>query len=100
METSSDIIESLVEQAESYGKTTIELTKLKSVEISAAVVSVLLTRLTVILAILLFTIFINIGIALLLGDVLGKSYYGFFIIALFYLITAVVFYFFLHGWIR
>jgi O-antigen/teichoic acid export membrane protein len=35
---------------------------------------------------------LSVGIALLLGDLLGKSYYGFFIVAVLYLITGLVIY--------
>jgi len=48
----------------------------------------------------LFVLVFNIGIALWLGELLGKSYYGFFIVAAFYLIAAIVLHFFLLRWIK
>ena len=100
METPSSIIETLVERAELYGKTNYELTKLKSLETTAIVVSSILSRLGVFVMLSLFALFLNIGIALMLGDILGKSYYGFLIVSGFYLIAGIVFYFFLNKWIK
>jgi ABC-type transport system involved in cytochrome bd biosynthesis fused ATPase/permease subunit len=48
----------------------------------------------------LFALVLNIGIALWLGELLGKNYYGFFIVAVFYLLSAIVLHFFLHNWIK
>ena len=100
METSSGTLELLVERIEQYAKTSIELSKLKSIESLAEITSLFISRLSFVLVISLFTIFVNIGIALMLGDLLGKAYYGFFIVAIFYLIAAIVFYFFLTKWIK
>ena len=48
----------------------------------------------------MFILILNIGIALLLGEWFGKSYYGFFIVAAFYLLAGIVLHFFLHKWIK
>jgi hypothetical protein len=100
METPSSIIETLVGRIELYGKTSYELSKLKSLEATTIIVSTLLSKLGFVVMLALFGLFLNVGIALMLGDVLGKSYYGFFIVAGFYLIAGVIFYFFLHRWIK
>jgi membrane-bound ClpP family serine protease len=100
METQASLIESLLQRAEDYGKTTYELSKLKLLETTTIVVPSLAARIIVIIMISLFALILNIGIALLLGELLGKSYYGFFIVAGFYLIVAIVFHFFLHNWIK
>ena len=100
MQTPSSIIETLVERAELYGKTSYELTKLKSLETTTIIASSLLSRLVVIVMVSLFALFLNIGIALMLGDALGKSYYGFLIVSGFYLIAGIVFHFFLNKWIK
>ena len=96
METSSGSVESLFERVESYGKTSYELAKLKSLQATTRVVSSLISRLSAILMLSLFLLVLNIGIALWLGEFLGKSYYGFFIVAGFYLLAGMVLYFFLH----
>jgi hypothetical protein len=48
----------------------------------------------------MFALVLNIGVALWLGELLGKNYYGFFIVAAFYLFTGMVLHFFLHNWIK
>jgi hypothetical protein len=100
METPADLIESLWEQTEHYGKTSYELTKLKVLESSIRIVTSLVVKASVIFVASLFLLVFNIGIAFLLGDLLGKVYYGFFIVAAFYFIAAVTLHFFLHRWIK
>lgn len=100
MEDKTDLIESLIEKAETYGKTSFEAFKLKTVEKTSDVVSTLVSRGTFILVLSMFTIIINVGFALWLGDILGKTYYGFFCMAGFYGITGIIVYFFLHRWIK
>lgn len=100
METPKSLIELLYEKIEEYGITTYELTKLKLLKTTAQVVPSLLSRLTVVFVISTFILFLSIGIALLLGEWLGKLYYGFFIIAVFYLVVGIVMHFYLHKWIK
>jgi lipoprotein signal peptidase len=100
MEKPSILIEELFEKVESYSKTTYELSKLQALETTTIVVSSLVSRLSVITIFFLFTLVLNTGIALLLGELLGKFYYGFFIVAAFYLLAGIVLYFFLHQWIK
>ncbi len=100
METPTIVIESLIEKVEEYGKTTIELTKLKLLQSTTTIVTALLARLSVFFLITLFVLVLSIGIALLLGEMLGKSYYGFFVVSVLYLIAGIVCHFFLHKWIK
>jgi len=100
METPANLVESLFKRAEEYGKTTIELSRLKALETTTKVATSLVSRLSVIAVFSLFALVLNIGIALLLGELLGKTYYGFFIVAAFYLIAGILFFFFLHKWIK
>jgi uncharacterized membrane protein YccC len=100
METPRDLIEELYERGEAYSKTTFELAKLKGLETTTVVVTALIWRMSVLLMLSLFALVLNIGIALWLGELLGKSYYGFFIVAGFYLFTGTVLHFFLHNWIK
>jgi hypothetical protein len=100
METTANSIESLYERAEAYGKTTYELSKLKLLETSNTVITSLVARLSVILMISMFTFIMTIAIALWLGEILGKAYYGFFIVAGFYLVVGIVLHFFLHSWVE
>jgi hypothetical protein len=100
METQKTIIESLFERVEGYGKTTYELSKLKLLQTTINIVNTLVPRLSVIMMISLFALVLNIGIALFLGELLGKSYYGFFIVAGFYLVAGIILHFFLRKWIQ
>ena len=100
MEKPASQIESLFERVEAYSKTSYELSKLKSVEMFTLVVTELVSRLSAIIMLSVFLLVLNIGIALMLGEVLGKSYYGFFIVAAFYLAAGIVLHFFLHKWIK
>jgi hypothetical protein len=100
METQISSIEALYERVEAFGKTTFELSKLKLLQTTINMVNALVPRLTVIIMISLFALVFNIGIALWLGELLGRSYYGFFIVAAFYLVAGIVLHFFLHKWIK
>lgn len=91
MENQQGLIESLIEKGEQYGKTTIELLKLKTLDKSADVVSNIVSWSIVIVFAVLFFLILNIGVALWLGELLGKSYYGFFIVSGFYALLAIVF---------
>lgn len=100
METAANSIESLFEKAEAYGKTTYELSKLKLLETTTIVVSALIARLSVVIMISMFALVLSVGVAMYLGELLGKSYYGFFIVAAFYLVAGIVLHFFLHKLIK
>ncbi len=91
MEEQSDLINSLIEKGEQYGKTTLELLKLKTLDKSADVASSLVSWLIVVIFAVLFFLILNIGIALWIGELLGKSYYGFFVVAGFYGLLALIF---------
>jgi hypothetical protein len=47
-----------------------------------------------------FTLVINIGIAMWLGELLGKPYYGFFVVAIFYAVVMALLFIFRHEWIK
>lgn len=93
-------IEMLFEKAEDCGKTTIELIKLKAIDSSADIVSLLAAKIILFTIIALFIIITNIGVALWIGDLLGKSYYGFFIVAACYVLLAMLLRSYLHQWIK
>lgn len=97
METS--LVEPLIERAEQFGKTTFELIKLKSLNKLADVTSSLISRLLLTVVLSVFTITLSIAIALWLGALLGKNYYGFFIVASFYGIAGITL-FFIHPAIK
>jgi Putative Actinobacterial Holin-X, holin superfamily III len=100
METTPNLIESLLASIESYIKTTYELTKLKALENITFAVTSVVSRMVIFVVLLLFMLFSSIGAALWLGDYLGKAYYGFFSVAAFYLVLGVVLHVFLLKWIK
>lgn len=93
-------IEMLFEKAEDYGKTTIELMKLKAINSSADIISSFAVKITLITIIALFVFIVNIGVALWIGDLLGKSYYGFFVVAAFYALMAILLRSYLYQWVK
>lgn len=93
-------IATLFERAEDYAKTTIKLVKLNAVDKSAEIVSSLFSMLVVGMTVVLSIIIISIGVALWLGKILGDSFYGFFIIGAFYMITAILLRVFREQWLK
>lgn len=87
MNSNDSSIEVLIERAETYGITTVELLKLRFIHKLTDVVSSLALKIVIYLSLVMFIFIINFGIALWLGDLLGKNYYGFFITASFYAIV-------------
>jgi hypothetical protein len=93
-------IESLLESVAEYGKTSYELAKLKLLDKSSDAVSSFIPHAAVFTLASVFLIFLNLGLAFWLGEILGSIYFGFFAVASFYGIFAIVFHFFLHKWLK
>ena len=93
MESAVSLLEPILESSRQYGKTSLEILRLKSLDKSADILSLLISRLFFLVIVLIFLISLNIAIALWLGDILGRAYYGFLIITLFYGIVGVLVYF-------
>ena len=100
MEDNTKLIEALVEKATDYGKTSFELAKLKTLNKTSDIASSLIPHSIVFVFFASFLIFVNFGLAFWLGEILGNTYYGLFIIAAFYLIAALVLHFFFHKRIK
>jgi hypothetical protein len=100
MEENAKLLESLLERADNYGKITFELVKLKALDKTSEVVSSFIPHSVVFVLIASFLLFLNFGIALWLGEVLGRIFYGFFVVAAFYVVTGIVIHFFMHKWIK
>ena len=81
MKTNASKIELLFEKAEDYTKTSVDLAKLTIIDKSADVLSSLMSQIAVAVVVAIVFTFINIGLSLWIGEMIGKSYYGFFIIA-------------------
>lgn len=100
MEYNTNSLEALLERANEYSKVTIELIKLKALDKASDVVSSIVPNFVVLIFIASFILFLNLGIALWLGELLDKIYYGFFVVAAFYIITGIVVHFFMHKWFK
>jgi hypothetical protein len=93
-------LEILFEKVEDCSTTTLELMKLKIIRTSADIASTFAIKIVFITFITLFIIIINIGIALWVSDLLGKSYHGFFVVAAFYGLMALLLRSYLNQWIK
>lgn len=100
MEENNNTLETLLERAGDYTKTTIELVKLKAVDKVSDSISSVVSRTISLLLIMMFFLMGSIGVSLLIGDALGKSWYGFLIVAGFYGLVGSVLFFFLNDWLK
>ena len=99
MEAKANLLEPLIARAEEFSKTSFELIKLKTLDKTATVVSTLISRLLLVFVLSIFALTLNIAIALWLGDLLGKNYYGFLLVASFYGLIGIIL-FFVHPLIK
>jgi len=91
MEDYGRLFETLLERVADYFKTTVELVKLKAVEKITDLISSLIPH-AFIIGILIFTmLFLNVGLAIWLGDILGNMYLGFLAVGAFHAVLAIVF---------
>lgn len=100
MEENSNIIEELIEKTIDYGKSSLELAKLKALDKTSDAVSSLLANSIVIIVLFSFMLFLSLGVAFWLGKIMGAIHLGFFIVAIFYCITAILVYLFMLKWIK
>lgn len=94
MEHTAASIELLYEKARKYTETSLDLLALHTVDKTADMLSSLTSRVFIALAVVMFTLFINIGISLFIGKLLNEYYLGFFIVSAFYFIIAGILYLF------
>jgi hypothetical protein len=100
MEENMNLMESLLERFTEYGKTSYDLVKLNVVDKTSDGISSFLASSIVKSTIACFVIFINLGVALWAGELLGKIYYGFLMVAGFYALVALVLHFFMRKWLK
>ncbi|RZJ30612.1 MAG: hypothetical protein EOO48_04475 [Flavobacterium sp.] len=91
-EAEKSFTERIYEKAEQYVKTTIELYKLKTVHTVSDVVSAMATGFVIWVIVFLFLLFLSIGTAFYLGEILGGLHYGFFIVAGIYILLGLIIY--------
>jgi hypothetical protein len=100
MEENTNLLDSLLEKATDYGITSLELIKLKALDKSSDIVSSLIPFSVFILLIASFLLFLNLGVAFWLGEMLGKLFYGFFLVAAFYILAGIIVHFLLNNWFK
>jgi len=96
MEDNAKLIESLLERAAEYGKTSFELAKLKALDKTSDVVSTLIPHSFVLILVASFMLFFNLGLSIWLGEILGQTFYGFLVVAGFYGLAGLILHFFFH----
>jgi len=100
MEDNTKLIESLLERTAEYGQASFELIKLKALDKTSDAVSSFIPHSVVAVIVALFMLFLNLGLAFWLGELLGRIFYGFFVVAAFYGITGIILHFFMHNWLK
>jgi heme/copper-type cytochrome/quinol oxidase subunit 4 len=83
-------VESLIAATEKYGKTSATLLRLQATRKVADVISSFVATTAVVVLLCMVFLFLHLAIALWLGEVTGKMYYGFLIVAGFYALVALL----------
>lgn len=95
MEPDATLFGPLIDSLESNARTSLQLSKLRIMEVLSSAVSKIILHLTLACIAVFLLLMLNIGIALWLGDLLGKLHYGFFILAgVYFLIGLIILFFF------
>jgi hypothetical protein len=97
---SQDSIKTLIDKSKDYLETQIELTKLKTIDKSADVLSAVVVMVSMIFIGSLVIILISIGLSLFLGRLLGAYHYGFFVMGGIYAIVLLVIFIQREKWIK
>lgn len=100
MEDKTTPIEVLLARAQAYAITSFQLFKLKASEKLAEMLSNLASGFAVLIFLILFFVNLNIGIALLIGELLGKVWLGFVVVSGLYALVGFFVYLFSDKWIK
>jgi uncharacterized membrane protein YozB (DUF420 family) len=91
-EEEKSFTERIYEHVEEYAKTTVELYRLKAIKVFSDVFAAVATGFIIWVIISFFLVFLSIGTAFWIGQMLGKWHYGFFIVAGFYALVGLIIY--------
>lgn len=94
MEERERIFDTLIESAEEFGKTSLELLKYKAIDKATFIASTIALNIGVMFIAVLFIITLSIGLSILIGEAVNSMSFGFLIMAAFYALCAISFYFF------
>jgi hypothetical protein len=100
MEKLATNIEMLFERTQDYTNSSIELFKLNAIDKIADITASITFRLAFGLIVAMFSLFINIGISLYIGKLIGENYLGFLIVSGFYLFIAILLFVFRNRFIK
>ena len=100
MQEQKNDLDLLFADAGDFIETRASLWKLKTIDTLADSVSTLASGLGIISIVAGFVLIVSIGLALLIGDWLGKNFYGFFIVGGLYGIAGLVCYAFRDRWMK
>jgi hypothetical protein len=100
MKEDPTLIDTLFKRFTEFSMTYIELIKLKTLDRASEIVSAIFPDFIVSTLMLVFLLFINLGLAFWLGDVLGKVYWGFLLVAGFYFVLGLFLHFFMRAWVK
>ena len=92
--------EALLERAEDYTRTSLELIRLKAVDKISDGASSAASKIVAMFFFVFFFLMLSVGLSLLLGEVLGKAWYGFMVMAGLYGILFAVLFFVKHNWLK
>jgi hypothetical protein len=92
MENKEIHMEELFEKLRDYADTRIELFKLKGINKVSGFMSSVIAGLVLVILLTFVLLCVTIGLALLIGALVGKTYLGFFIVGALYLIIGLVIY--------
>ncbi|MFA9188628.1 hypothetical protein AAGV33_14565 [Flavobacterium sp. FBOR7N2.3] len=90
MDTITTNIELLYKKAKEYADINIELIKLNSIDKIADVLSSLVSRIVIFMFVVMFVLLLNIALSLYLGELLGKDYLGYLVVAGIYLVLVII----------
>ncbi|RZJ71041.1 hypothetical protein [Flavobacterium sp.] len=90
MKEKIQMLKDLMDRAEQFAKTNIQLYRLKAIDKVTDIFSSVASGLIIIITLTFLLIILSIGTAFWLGEVLGKVYYGFFAVAGAYAFLAIL----------
>ncbi len=100
MEDKESSLDTLIERTENFIKTSKELYRLRAIDKTSEIISGMASWLVIVIIFALFFMILNIGLALWLNEILGKPYYGFFVLSGLYAVLTLIILIFNKRWIK
>jgi hypothetical protein len=100
MSQTEESLEDLLNNTEQYGRSAIEIAKLKVLQSTITVASYGIARISNLFIFLIAISLVSVGLSVWIGTMMGELYYGFFIVAGLYALLGIIQYFFLGKWIH